>query len=547
MKRSSIAVIGLFLLIYIALLGVRPIMIPDESRYAEIPREMIAGDNWVVPCLNGLRYFEKPVLGYWLNAGSMILFGENAFAVRFPSAVAAGVSALMVFFLVRRFAGGYSAGLVAAVIFLTCLLVFGVSTFNVLDGLFSLFITGIMVAFLFAHRAERPIRKMAFLVLSGIFCGLAFLTKGFIAFVGPLVAIVPFMVWERRWKDLFRFSWIPVLTALLISLPWALMIHLREPDFWDFFIWNEHIKRFMADSAQHQEPFWYYVLWLPGAALPWTPLFPAAVLGLKKSGLKSPLLRFSLCWILFPFLFFSVSKGKLLTYILPCFPPLAILIGAGLHSYFKEGGRRLFRVGATILLPVMVTLAAALPVVQMTGFHDIKPYTQTWKWGLAIMACLSWALFLLFSIRESRHQRKIMLYAAAPLLFMGIIPFVIPDLTAERKAPGEFLLRHSHRIYPNAILVSDEDPVSAVCWFYRRNDIYLLGDPGELSYGLRYDESKHRLLNFDQFSELVQKSQRTAPVILFTKVKKYQDWKQHLPKPCFEDSNGNGGFIFAQF
>jgi hypothetical protein len=111
------AMIGLFFLLYILPLGVRPIMVPDESRYAEIPREMIASGDWTAPHLNGLRYFEKPVLGYWLNAGSIMLFGENAFAIRFPSAMSAGISAVILFLLVRRYAGGYSAGILAACMF----------------------------------------------------------------------------------------------------------------------------------------------------------------------------------------------------------------------------------------------------------------------------------------------------------------------------------------------------------------------------------------------------------------------------------------------
>ena len=92
-RKSNIAVVALFLLIYILPLGVRPMVIPDETRYAEVPREMLASGDWVVPHLNGLRFFHKPPLGYWLNATSMMLFGENAFAVRLPSAMSVGISA----------------------------------------------------------------------------------------------------------------------------------------------------------------------------------------------------------------------------------------------------------------------------------------------------------------------------------------------------------------------------------------------------------------------------------------------------------------------
>lgn len=547
MKKSTILIIGFFLLVYIFPLGVRPLVIPDECRYAEIPREMIASGDWTVPHLNGLRYFEKPVLGYWLNAGSIMLFGENAFAVRFPSAISAGILSLILFFMVRRFAGGYSTGLLTAAVFLTFLEVFAVGTFNVLDSLFSLFATATMVAFFFAHMENRPIKKSGLLALSGLFAGLAFLTKGFIAFAIPLVAIVPFMIWENRWRELFRVCWVPVVTAILVSLPWAVMIHIREPDFWHYFVWIEHIRRFMSDNAQHYKSFWFYLLVFPGAVLPWTFLLPAVISGMKQNLLAKPIIRFAICWFLFPFLFFSVSNGKLITYILPCLPPLAVLITIGLYNYFKRGGKREFKIGVWSLALLTALLALTLSVVQAAGFHGLRPYTENWKWILGILGLCAWTLFLLFSLKGSEHRKKIMLYGTAPVLFMFIAHFIIPNQTMEHKTPGDFLLRHSDRIQPDTILVADEDPVQSVCWFYRRSDVYLLGDAGELSYGLGYNDSKHRLLGLAQFRKLTLKNRGTGRVTLIAKARKYKSWRESLPEPLFEDGNGKEGFVFAQF
>ena len=92
-NTSVFVIVSLYLLLYILPLGVRPLFLPDETRYFEIPREMIATGDWVVPRLDGLRYFEKPVMGYWVNAVSMLAFGENAFAARFPCALSVGLSA----------------------------------------------------------------------------------------------------------------------------------------------------------------------------------------------------------------------------------------------------------------------------------------------------------------------------------------------------------------------------------------------------------------------------------------------------------------------
>jgi 4-amino-4-deoxy-L-arabinose transferase len=547
LKRSALGILALFVFLYIIPLGFRPLMVPDETRYGEIPREMIASGDWIVPHLDGLRYFEKPVMGYWINALSILLFGQNAFAIRFPSALAAGLTALLLFFMVRRSAGDHFVGILVAFVFLTCLEVFGVGTFNVLDTLLSFFITGVMVTFFFAHIEENPGRKKVYLGLAGIFGGLAFLTKGFIGLAVPLIAIVPFMVWEKRLRTLFRTCWIPLLTALAVSLPWAVMIQIREPQFWHFFIWNEHIRRFMADNAQHSHSVWFFFGILPGAVLPWTFLFPAAIYGLRLENGKNKLLRFAICWFIFPLLFFSVCRGKLATYILPCLPPLAILAAIGVKRYLEGGRKRAFNKGAWLCTLLSGLVAVSLLVIQIWGFHGFKPYTHTWKWLLLFAGLLISMLFLLSSIRASEFKKKIFLYGAAPILLFFVVPAVLPTPILETKAPGEFLLRQAHRIRQNTIIVSQDDLLRAVCWFYGRSDIYLIGDPGELGYGIRHYGLKKRLLDLEELKRLVSESHGTGRVTLIASARDYSAWKRHLPAPIFEDSNGNGRYIFAQF
>ncbi|MCJ7538797.1 MAG: phospholipid carrier-dependent glycosyltransferase, partial [Desulfobacterales bacterium] len=375
MRKSYFVIIGIFVLLYILPLGIRPIIIPDESRYAEIPREMIDSGDWIVPRLNGLRYFEKPVMGYWLNALSIKLFGENAFAVRFPSAAATGLSAFMIFLLIRRFSGEITSATLAALIFLTSFIVYGIGTFNILDSMLAMFVTASMTSFFFGLNAEPSKKKKnVYLLLFGAFCGFAFLTKGFLAFAIPVVAIVPFMIWEGRFKELFIISWLPIIAAVLVVIPWAVMVYFKAPDFWHFFVWIEHIKRFLSSEAQHHESFWYYIYLFPAAALPWTFLFPAAILGVKKTGIKTSIIRYAICWFFFPFLFFSVSKGKILTYILPCFPPFAMLMSTGLKKYFEASGKKLFSVAVCSLALLAVIIAVALIVVQIMGFKGFKPY-----------------------------------------------------------------------------------------------------------------------------------------------------------------------------
>jgi 4-amino-4-deoxy-L-arabinose transferase len=155
-------------------------------------------------------------------------------------------------------------------------------------------------------------------------------------------------------------SWLPLLTAVLVSLPWNIMIHLREPDFWNFFFWNEHVRRFLSSNAQHKATFFYYFITAPAAIMPWTLVTPVALIGIKELfhniGVEGRLIRLSLCWMVLPFLFFSCASGKLLTYILPCFPPFAILMSFGLLQGLKDIKWNIFLTGLLTLTQLFSAL-----------------------------------------------------------------------------------------------------------------------------------------------------------------------------------------------
>ena len=527
---------------YLLPLGARPLIIPDESRYAEIPREMIASGDWVVPRLNGLRYFEKPALGYWVTAASMKLFGRNALALRLPSALATLLTALLLMVPARRFMAGLAA-FFPELIFLSFFEVYAIGTFGVLDSLLVFFITGCMVSFYLGCSEKASGWKQAgWMTLAGVFCGLGLLTKGFVAAADPAVAIVPFLTWQRQWKAVARTLWIPLVTAVLVVLPWGLLIHAREPDFWRFFIWNEHIRRFLADNAQHREPIWYFLLLFPAAAMHWSVLLPAVLLGLKKAGFQHPWIRFAVCWLVFPFLFFSFSKGKLLTYILPCFPPLALLTAAGLREYFSSDKTRAFSTGAKTLALGMGLTAVCLALLQWFGYNGFRLYSQSWQWLLVAIGLVVFAAILMASAWAAGHPRKMLLFALAPIPLFFFSHFAIPDVTLALKAPGDFLLRHAAEVTPQTLVVSDEEHVRAVCWYLKRNDVYVLNGAGELWYGLGHKGARYRLLDTGRLRKLIKKHR--GNVVYVASEKEYRKLAPQLPRPRSVQVNIEKGFTF---
>lgn len=547
MKKTIAGIFLVYVLIYVLPLGVRPLFIPDETRYAEIPREMIATGDFIVPRLEGLCYFEKPVLGYWLNALSIKTFGENAFAVRLPSSLSTGFSALFVFAVGWAACGAAWAGLFAACIFLTFFAVFGIAEFAVLDAMFSLFVTGAMTFFLFAYMKDKASRERLWLfTLCGIFAGLAFLAKGFLAFAIPVVTIIPFLIWEKKAKEIFRLPWIPLGAAIVIALPWIVAVGRNAPDFWNFFIINEHIRRFAESNAQHAKPFWYFLLVLPGAAMPWTFAFPAAFSGLKKEGTNKAIVKYLICWFIFPFIFFSMSKGKLATYILPCFAPLAVLFAIGLIATFREGRHGLFSKGAIASSIFALILAAGLAAVQIAGPQHLRPYASGGKWMLMEAGLVSWAFLSFLSAGRPAWREKAILFCAAPLCFMLAAHFGTPETVLFKKAPGILFERHTGVVGENTLLVSQTSLAPAASWFYKKSDVFLFQSKGELAYGLSYPDVRHRYIDdVSRLNALIAQKRGSGGVVLVLKKNKYKEIADHLPAPVFSDTKGN--FVLAGF
>jgi 4-amino-4-deoxy-L-arabinose transferase len=558
MKKYALLAIGLFVTVYILPLGVRPLIIPDETRYAEVPREMVASGDWVTPRLDGFRYFEKPVLGYWLTAISTQVFGQTSFAVRLPAALSAGLSALFIFLIVRRCAGGAINAAIAAMMFLTCFLVFGVGTFNVLDSLLSMLLTGAMACFFFASQTDvSRTRLLVYLALLGVFCGMAFLAKGFLALAVPVMIIFPWLLWQRRFIEFLRVSFIPLACALLVALPWALAIHLRQPDFWHYFFWVEHVQRFTTPAeGQHPEGWWYFIPVILGGALPWTALLGCIFTGFRATGFKDPIIRFCLCWLVIPFVFFSLSSGKIATYVLPCFPPLIILAFIGIARYFTIDTRAFCNSTRNFII-IVVILALALIAMQICpmpasvriGKHltaaGIYSPDEAIKLPLLTASLIVCAILLYLSIRATAWHNRLLLCCVAPVLFFAAAPYLLPQQLFDGKAPGHFLAKYASNLPADAPIVTDRYSVSAVCWYLRRNDVYLLGSPGELLHGTSYADSTHRLLTQDQLFSLIVNNQSASPLVLILTQTRWPDAAESLPEPAAVVQDQ--GFVLARF
>ncbi len=531
-----VGLVALFVGVYLLPLNTRQLAVPDEMRYGEISREMLASGDFIVPRLNGMRYFEKPAGGYILNAAAMAVFGETNFAVRLMSALSIGLSAVGLYVFSKRY---YSrqAALLAAFIFLTSAQVMGVGTFSVLDSMLSCMVTLSLCSFYPALSASGK-ERLAWLALSGVFAGGAFLVKGFIAFAVPVVVIGPYLLMRRRWTDLFMLPWIPLAVAALVSLPWSLAIAHREPDFWRYFFWEEHVRRFFSRSnAQHAYPFWFFVPVFLVGTMPWSLIGPIPLRDVIVRRISEPMIQYGIIWLVMPFLFFSCSSGKLGTYIQPCYVPFSVLLAVALADGFDSAHEsRSLQIGVILTtVIVIVSLATTLVVfsLQVSGriprldAHFI-PKTIGWLLGLSTALLLTIAAFR----DRCGPQKAIKLGLSVATVFVTGTTCIPTGISSSLGVQG-FLESEQGYIEPDTILVANTKTMHAVCYVYKRDDVALFRDKGEIAYGLSYPEAQHRYLDISDLRAML--SQRgTQRVVLALKSSPDDLFRDELPAPNYQ-------------
>jgi 4-amino-4-deoxy-L-arabinose transferase-like glycosyltransferase len=397
-------------ILYYAALGVIPLLEPDEGRYAEIPREMLASGDFITPHLNGVVYLEKPPLFYWGNALSFSAFGQTEFAARFFTATMSLAGVLLTYWMGAALAGPRT-GLYSAMVLSTSLYPYVVGRINTLDmTVAATLVLAIFPAYLYlsGRRSHR-----GYLYLSYAGAGLAFLAKGLIGCVFPAVILLLWLLLARRWRDVPKaLSLGGVALFLAIALPWVVLVQRANPDFLWFFFVHEQFLRYTTKIHHHYQPFWFFLPVLVGGMLPWLAFARRAALAARRSAdewFSRDDRTFLLCWVLFIVLFFSFSDSKLITYVAPVFPPMAVLFGRALEMWAdREDGS------------VRCRAPLALAGVLAAGVLFFPPFTQ-------------------HKVELSRWI-PLALLPAALILAWGAVPLFVRRLSAERVVHLSFLL-----------------------------------------------------------------------------------------------------------
>jgi 4-amino-4-deoxy-L-arabinose transferase-like glycosyltransferase len=483
-----------FVPVFFGLLGRLPLMEPDEGRYAEIPREMIQLGDFITPHLNYVKYFEKPPLLYWMNALSFSLFGQNEFAARFFCALC-GLLTVLLTYHAGRILFDRRAGILAALVLGTSAGFVGQSRIILTDIPLTLCLTATFLFFLLASR-ENGRNRGLYWHLFYLAAALSVLAKGLIGIVLPGGVVFVYILATGRWRllrEMRLLTGIPLF--LLVCAPWFIAVSLKNPEFPHFFFIREHFQRFTSKIHHRYKPVWFFVPVLLTCLLPWTLFLPSTLRRIwherRADGADARL--YLIIWAGVVFAFFSVSSSKLIPYVLPVFPALALLVGERLAAAL-DGDDRWLRGTGFALAALLIPAGAGVVLYPHLARNP----------GLSLVAATTLGTILVVqgatAVAASRRRDAARLVAglsAGAWLFCLVGPPLVFTTVIERKTSKDLALIARTEL-PGTVIANYSNYDQGLA-FYTGRRVVQVGELGELEFGSQQGDQSAWFMSEERF------------------------------------------------
>ncbi len=419
--------------------ALRPLAVPDEGRYGEIGRWMLQSGDWLTPRLNGIPFFHKPPYLYWLEAASVALFGAHAWALRLVPALHAGLMLLALYLSARQFTSEAVARRAAWILGSSLSFLMGGQYVNhdmLVASWIGVAIWCFALAFMHGDRPQAALARWGFAA-----CALGVLSKGMIGLALPGLVLLVWLGWTRQLKKVLYLPWLSGLALFaLIALPWFWLAGQQFPGMLDYMFGAQQVSRFSATTFNNRQPWWFYLPCLLILLFPWALLALAQALAqlrrpasasVKAALEPAPCPWTALCWIwLLAILgFFSIPSSKIIGYVLPVVPPLALLAALGWDQAVARlqlglpAQRRWFV--ALCSACIVLALGANIAAARYTGKRSTQEVAQALQ---AAGAKPSDPLYLIGS--DFAYDLPFYRQASVPMV-------VIQDWPALRKSVGD--------------------------------------------------------------------------------------------------------------
>ena len=469
---------------------------PDEARYAEIAREMLQSGNLLVPHLNYVAYVEKPPLLYWMTTLSFWIFGVSEFAARLPVALSAIAGILATYFFALRAFGRRHAILAAAILATTPLYAVMAQVLTTDMMLTALVTTATFSLYLHWREGGR------WCWIAYVAMGLAAMTKGPVGAALPIVSTLVWLTLNRELRGaIAKFHAMPgLLLTILIAAPWFVAMTVREPGFADFYFIGEHLRRVFETDYSHSEAFYFYIPVLAVGLLPWSLLVPFLT---WCAAPRNPARSFCIVAAGVTVVAFSCASAKLIPYVLPAVPPIAVLIADGLVSlaWPVAGSRAALRVPDSRILvesgPMLALLGGGVIVAAIAAVQFRTPYVMAARPAMYAIGAILMTGGAVTTAMFVTRRTAVGLGAIVVTLAFTLIAGGWARLETEPMRSYAGLSRAIAEKAPDADIICYHRYVQSLP-FYNRRRVVLLGGRTELDFGARLNpDAREWFMNND--------------------------------------------------
>ncbi len=401
---------------------------PDEVFYTQTAKEMMQHKTWMTPILFDQPQFEKPIFTYWMLRLGFIFFGVTNFGARFFPAFFALLGVVAVYVLgVLGFRDARKAFLSSLILASSGLYV-GLARTVFTDMFFSVLILFSLVSFFWGY-INRDRKTLSFLLFF-IFAGFAVLAKGPLGLLIVLATILLFLIIQKNVRFIlcreFLFGFI---VFLLVALPWyLLMIKMYGASFNQEFFYNDHWRRVIEAEHAKNDTWYFYPASAIGCMFPWSLFVVGALFFLKtrmtKGGL--PLDSFLVSCVVSVFLVFQFAHSKLVSYIFPAIPALALIAGNFIAENLKNKTMgRFFKIAVFVTLGILFLI----PVILLVAGSRFAQYIS-YKPSVYIMMVVSFLVFLsvlIFVLKKDIFKSLMALSGFLPLMFLTAVVAARPN------------------------------------------------------------------------------------------------------------------------
>lgn len=526
--------------------GVPSFYSPDETRYSEVAREMIVNHNFIVPYINGVIFFHKPPIVYWLTCVFMSIFGENTWGARLVNPVLLSVCMVFAYYIISKILRSRILSIYSIAVALSSVMFLFIGRYLNMDLAVAVFLNMTILSYWMSLKYDdNYLKSSLWLLIAFIFSGLAVMTKGLMGIVFPMAIVGLYSLLMGQYKRLLDIRlYLGLIIVAVISLPWIYAVEQHHPHFAYYYIVVQQILRFSVDEQNRHVAKYIYLFAVIAAIFPWSFFLPQVFKNFfSKQAFRdrrnNPQKWFLFVWFTFIFIFFAMSKSFLFGYLAPMILPLAILIAFELEKLsvkqtFSSWDKASFKLPIFIfsLLPIAtigvlcipmfwsnilkfiiflvpVALASIVIVYKSIGAlkaQNVKKLTGYFCTMLFIIANFGYASGEYFDFKDTKP--------------------IINDINTLKEKYPNFKLYTSDRFYEVA--------------FYTKYIPTIINDEGELDdvKNFRNSDAKKYLINYHKFVRQWNDYKDLELLVVINKPdwdspKAINDYKQDIDKDKF--------------